>query len=75
MSSTKITHLKYRRVGLRYASDLTDSEWALSEPLLSPTSPLDRPGTMDLRSVRKTILYIGSATANGGNCQESSLLT
>ena len=43
MAWTKITRRKYRRDGLRYASDLTDAEWALIEPLLLPTSRLGRP--------------------------------
>ena len=34
---------KYRRDRLCYASHLTDSEWALIEPLLPPASPLGRP--------------------------------
>jgi hypothetical protein len=29
MPRTEITRAKYRRSGLRYASDMTDAEWAL----------------------------------------------
>ena len=29
---TEITRPKYERDGLRYASDLSDAEWALIEP-------------------------------------------
>ena len=43
MAWTEITRRKYRRDGLRYASHLTDAEWALIEPLLPPASPLGRP--------------------------------
>ena len=32
MSWTEITRIKYRRDGLRYASDTTDEEWAPIEP-------------------------------------------
>ena len=39
---TKITRLKYARDGLRYASDTTDEEWGLIEPLL----PLRARGTV-----------------------------
>ena len=60
MAWTEITRRKYRRDGLRYASDLTDAEWALIEPLLPPASPLGRPRETDLRSVMNAILYIGS---------------
>jgi hypothetical protein len=34
MAWTEITRRKYRRDGLRYASDTTDKEWALIEPHL-----------------------------------------
>ena len=32
MAWTEITRPKYRRDGLRYASDTTDEEWAVIEP-------------------------------------------
>jgi putative transposase len=32
MAWTEITRAKYRRDGLRYASDATDLEWAVIEP-------------------------------------------
>jgi hypothetical protein len=35
MAWTGITHPKYRRDGLRYASDTTDEEWAVIEPHMS----------------------------------------
>lgn len=60
MSWTEITRRKYRREGLRYASDLTDAEWALIEPLLPPASPLGRPRETSLRSVVNAILYMAS---------------
>jgi hypothetical protein len=40
MAWTEITRRKYRRDGLRYASDLMDAEWVLIEALLPPASPL-----------------------------------
>jgi transposase len=60
MAWTEITRRKYRRDGLRYASDLMESEWALIAPLLPPPSPLGRPRETDLRSVLNAILYIAS---------------
>ena len=36
MAWTEITRRQYRREGLRYASDLTEAEWALVDPLLPP---------------------------------------
>ena len=40
---TEITRRKYEREGPRYASDLTDAEWALIEPHMPPAgnAPLD----------------------------------
>src|SRR5664279_1938597 len=60
MSWTKITRRQYVRAGLRYASDLTDCEWALLEPLMPPPSPIGRPRETDLRVVMDAILYMAS---------------
>jgi transposase len=60
MAWTEITRLQYRREGLRYASDTTDAEWALIEPLLPPPSSLGRPRETDLRSVIDALLYMAS---------------
>jgi transposase len=42
----------------RYASDLTDTEWTLLEPLLPPESPIGRPRLHSLHSLHslRTIL-------------------
>jgi transposase len=55
---TEITRPKYERGGRRYASDLTDAEWALLEPYLPAAKPLGRPRETDLRAVLDAILYI-----------------
>lgn len=55
---TKITRPKYERAGQRYASDLTDAEWALIEPYMPAVKPLGRPRETDLRAVLDGILYI-----------------
>jgi transposase len=60
MAWTEITRPYYVREGLRYASDLTDAEWMLIEPLMPPPSPIGRPRTTDLRSVVNAILYMAS---------------
>jgi transposase len=60
MAWTEITRAKYRREAVRYASDLTDAEWALVALLLPPASPLGRPRTTPIRSVFDAILYIAS---------------
>ena len=61
VSWTEITRRQYRREGLRYASDLTDAEWALIEPLLPSPSRIGRPRTADLRNVVEAILYMASS--------------
>lgn len=55
---TEITREQYRRDGLRYASDMTDGEWALIGPLMAPPCRLGRPRRVDLRSVVEAILYM-----------------
>ena len=49
---------KYQRAGQRYASDLTDAEWAVIEPHLPAPKPLGRPRGTDLRAVVDAILYM-----------------
>ena len=55
---TETTRLKYERKGLRYASDLTDAEWALIEPFLPSPRRLGRPRTTAMREVVNAILYV-----------------
>ncbi len=55
---TKITRPKYERAGQRYASDLTDAEWAVIESHLPAPKPLGRPRGTDLRAVVDAILYM-----------------
>lgn len=55
---TKITREQYRREGLRYASDMTDSEWELIAAHLPSAKRLGRPRTTDLRSVVEALLYL-----------------
>jgi putative transposase len=55
---TEITRPKYLRVGVRYASDLTDAEWLIVAPFMPPRSRLGRPREIELRSVVNAILYI-----------------
>ena len=60
MAWTEITRLQYRREGLRFASDLTDAEWMLIEPMMPPCFGIGRPRETNLRSVVDAILYIAS---------------
>ena len=55
---TETTRPKYERPGLRYASDLTDEEWAVIGPLLPPPKRLGRPRTTAPRDVVNAILYL-----------------
>ena len=58
MPWTEITRAEYQRNGLRYASDMTDAEWALIARRLPPRRRLGRPREVDLRTVLQAILYI-----------------
>jgi transposase len=55
---TPITRRHYSRTDLRYASDLTDVEWALLEPLLPPPCDQGRPRSWPMREVVNAIFYI-----------------
>ena len=54
---TEITRPQYERKGLRYASDVTDAEWALIAPQLPPGYKRGRPRETELRSVVNALLY------------------
>ena len=60
MAWTETTRRHYRREALRYASDLTDAEWALISPCSPAASKLGRPRKINLRSVVEAILYMAS---------------
>ena len=55
---TETTRQKYEREGQRYASDLTDAEWALIEPHMPALKRLGWPRETELRAVLDAILYI-----------------
>jgi len=55
---TEITRPKYEREGQRYASDLTDAEWALIAPHMPAAKRLGRPRGTELRAVVDAILYL-----------------
>ena len=59
MTWTDIARRDHSRAS-RYASDLTDREWALVAPFLPPPRRQGRPRTADLREVVNAILYIAS---------------
>lgn len=60
MPWTEAARREYRRACPRYASDLTDREWALVAPFMPPPRRLGRPRTTDLREVMNAILYMAT---------------
>ena len=60
MPWTETARRKYRRDGLRYASDLTDGEWGLVAPFMPPPCRIGRPRRTGLREVVNAVLYIVS---------------
>ena len=55
---TDSARAKYARPAKRYATDLTDAEFALVAPRLPSRSRLGRPRTTDLRAVLDAIFYL-----------------
>ena len=60
MAWTELTRRQHDRGGDRYASDLTDAEWAVIAPLMPPRRKTGRPRTTDLRDVFDAILYVAT---------------
>ena len=61
MPWTEITRPKYRRDGLKYASDTTDEEWASIAPFMPPPHRLGRPRETELRTVVNALFYVLSS--------------
>jgi putative transposase len=55
---TDSARAQYRRLAERYATDLTDSEFALIEPRLPGRNRIGRPRRVDLRAVLDAIFYL-----------------
>jgi hypothetical protein len=49
---------RYDRRGLRYPSDMTDSEWALIAGMIPPAKRGGNARTVDLREVVNGLLYV-----------------
>src|SRR3954462_4474716 len=58
MPWTASARRQYARPAARYATDLTDAEFALLAPHLPAPSRLGRPREVDLREVLDAILYL-----------------
>ena len=65
---TETTRQKYEREGQRYASDLTDAEWALIEPHMPALKRLGRPRETELRAVLDVRSCISRGPAVSGAC-------
>ena len=60
MPWTEFTRRQRARMGGKYASDLTDVEWAVIEPLMPVRRPTGRPRTTKLRDVFDALLYVAT---------------
>lgn len=60
MAWTEITRAPYARKGQRYASDITDMEWALIAPFIPMASKVGRPRKWALREIWDAIQYIAA---------------
>lgn len=60
MAWTGIARREHSREGLRYPSDLTDGEWALTMPFIPPAKTGGRRRSADMREVMNALLYIAS---------------
>ncbi len=55
---TATTRAQHKCDGLRFASDVTDAEWAVLDPLLPPISPVGRRPAWPLRELVNAIFYV-----------------
>ena len=55
---TTENRVRYDRSGLRYASDLTDPEWGLIEPLIPPAKRGGNKRTVEMRAVVDGLMYV-----------------
>ncbi len=61
MPWTETTRREYERHGGRYASDMTDEEWALIAPFMPARKRTGRPRTTKLRDVVDGLLYMAAS--------------
>ncbi len=59
MTWTGIARREHSREGLRYPSDMTEREWALTAPFIAKTGGRRR--TTDMRESLNALLYLASA--------------
>ncbi len=56
MPWTETARREYRRDCPRYASDLTDREWALIDPFMPPPRRIGRPRKIDMEAIRHRLV-------------------
>ena len=61
MAWTGTARREHSRDGLRYPSDLTDREWALTAPFIPPAKSGGLRRTTDMREVMNALLYVASS--------------
>ena len=55
---TRTIRAEHNRDGLRFASDTTDAEWAVLEPLLPPAAGKGRPPKWSMRELVDAMFYV-----------------
>ena len=61
MGWTGVARREHSREALRYPSDMTEREWLLTAPFISPAKTGGRRRTTDMREVVNALLYIASS--------------
>ena len=61
MGWTGIARREHSRDGLRYPSELTDREWAITSRFIPPAKSGGRRRTTDMREVVNALLYVASS--------------
>ena len=72
MPWTEITRKQYRRDALRYASDITDAEWALVKRLLPRANRRGRPRKTICGALWRRFFIFFRRAVSGGRCCRSS---
>ena len=74
MPWTEITRKQYRRDALRYASDMTDAEWALVKRLLPRANRRGRPRKTICGALWRRFFIFFRRAVSGGRCRGSPAL-
>ena len=61
MTWTEITRAQHDRSGLRYASDVTDEEWAIVGPFVERSNSVGRPAKHTRRTIWNAVQYMAAS--------------